>query len=396
MVFWITLFYLSLFVIFYNYAGYAIIAFVINKFNKRSKASQKNQITSYPTVSFIVAAYNEADIIKEKIENSLQQDFPASMIEFIFITDGSTDKTPEIAATFPSVKLLHSSERKGKSAALNRAVQHATNDILIFSDSNAFLNKEAVKNIARHYINEKIGGVAGEKKVIAAKETSDASANSEGVYWKYESFLKRIDSEFYSVVGAAGELFSVRRNLFEVLPEFVVLDDFVLSLKVAEKGYRIAYEPEAYASEAPSFSIADEKKRKIRIAAGGFQAIVLLKSLFHFWKHPRLFYLYFSHRVLRWTLSPLCFLLALIANFILAAYYQILFFKILFALQMLFYSLAFVGFAAPGFAKRLKVAKLCYYLVFMNFSVILGFFRFIKGRQPATWEKARRSINIVD
>jgi poly-beta-1,6-N-acetyl-D-glucosamine synthase len=392
---WEALLLFSFFIIFYGYAGYAIIAFLILKLRKRKDPYLQEKQNYKPTVSFIVAAYNEEDCIAGKITNSLEQDYPKENIEFIFITDGSDDKTPEIVSSFPSVKLLHHPERKGKSAALNRSVSFAQNDILIFSDSNAFLNKEAVKNITRHYCNPNVGGVAGEKKVLAFTSETEQSANSEGVYWKYESALKKIDSDFYSVVGAAGELFSIRKSFYEVLPDSIILDDFVLSLKVAQKGYRVVYEPEAYASEAPSFSLEDEKKRKVRIAAGGFQAMLLLKSIFKFWENPKLSFLYISHRVLRWTIGPPCFLIAFFSNLMLVIYYPTLLYKSLFALQVLFYSLAGVTFAAPALSKKLKLAKLCYYVVFMNISVLLGFFRFLKGRQPATWEKAKRSPNIT-
>lgn len=389
---WAILLVFSCLVIFYNYAGYAVIAFIITKIRNRKPPALLPNEQYFPSVSFIVAAYNEEDCITKKIANSLQQDYPAEKIEFLFITDGSTDQTSDIVASFPSVQLLHQPQRKGKSAALNRAVSFAMNDILIFSDSNAFLNKEAVKNITRHYAHQNVGGVAGEKKVLAFESGAEQATNSEGIYWKYESALKKIDSDFYSVVGAAGELFSVRKDLFEVLPESVILDDFVLSMKVAEKGYKVVYEPEAYASEAPSFSLEDEKKRKVRIAAGGFQSMVLLKSIFKFWKNPRLFFLYISHRVLRWTLSPLCFLSAFVSNLVLIMYYPTMGYKILFALQLLFYSLAAITFAIPSLSKKIKFAKLCYYVVFMNVSVFLGFFRFLRGGQPAAWEKAKRTL----
>jgi cellulose synthase/poly-beta-1,6-N-acetylglucosamine synthase-like glycosyltransferase len=270
-------------------------------------------------------------------------------------------------------------------------VKEAGNEILIISDANTLLNKEAVKNIIRHYKDENVGGVAGEKKVIPARGNSDEVGAGEGLYWKYESFLKRLDSEFYSVVGAAGELFSLRRNLYEPLPENIILDDFVISLKVAQKGYRIRYEPEAYATELPSFSLKDEQKRKIRIAAGGFQAMGLLCPLLAFWRYSRLSFLYISHRVLRWTLSPLCLILAFISNGILAlgpAHYG---YKLLFAGQLGFYGLALLAGKMPSLARYSKLAKLCYYFVFMNISVIGGFFRFLRGRQAATWEKAKRA-----
>jgi biofilm PGA synthesis N-glycosyltransferase PgaC len=227
--------------------------------------------------------------------------------------------------------------------------------------------------------------------VIAPSVGSNETATGEGLYWKYESFLKKTDSEFYSVVGAAGELFSLRRELYESIPDEVILDDFVISMKVAQKGYRIIYEPNAYAMELPSFSIKDEQKRKIRIAAGGFQAIGILGSLLLFWKNPRLSFLYISHRVLRWTLSPLCLIIAFVSNLFLSFQSANPVFKILFIAQLIFYLIAIIAGFVSSSNKKLKIFKLPNYFVFMNASVILGFFRFLRGKQPVTWEKARRS-----
>jgi len=403
------IFIVSCFLVLYNYAGYAILAALLNVFRKRPVDPDPNYT---PRVSFIVACYNEADLLRRKIDNSLAQEYPADKIEFIFITDGSTDNSPAIVAEYPAVKLLHEAPRQGKSAAVNRAVLQASGDILIFSDANTMLNKEAVERIARHYQHPDVGGVAGEKKVISKAGTntkpgenpkpgtskksgetaSDSPGEGEGLYWKYESRLKKIDSDFYSVVGAAGELFSLRKQLYQPLPHNAILDDFVLSLKAAEKGFRIVYEPTAYAMELPSFSIKDEQKRKVRIAAGGFQSIGMLRSLLLFWRHPRLSFLYISHRVLRWTLSPLCLILAFLSNAALAIWDHNLLFTCLFAAQVVFYGLALLA-CIPSLANhRLgKIFKLPYYFTFMNVSVILGFFRFLKGSQSAVWEKARRA-----
>jgi len=388
MQYWPAIFVFSCFIVIYNYAGYAVIAYIANKL-RGSSQKRGEEGTAFPTVSFIVAAFNEEDFIEKKILNSLAQDYPAERLEYIFITDGSTDRTPDIIRGYPSLQLLHQPERKGKSDAINRAVQMARHDILIFSDANTTLNKEATRHISRHYQAKDTGGVAGEKKVIAEEGSSDEVGGGEGLYWKYESFLKKIDSDFYSVVGAAGELFSIRRDLYQPLPGNIILDDFVISLRTAEKGFRIIYEPDAYAMESPSFSIKDEKKRKIRIAAGGFQSIGILSSLLAFWRHPRLSFLYISHRVLRWTLSPLCLILALISNIILAAGTDNTLYRLLAGGQLLFYGMAAIAAFLPP-AKRPKLFKLPYYFTFMNISVILGFFRFLRGGQSAVWEKARR------
>ncbi len=380
-------FFISAFLVFYNYIGYAIIASMFNYFSKPG-ASINNNKYSLPSVSFIVTAYNEEDFIEKKISNSLTLNYPSDKIEFIFITDGSTDKTNEIISRYTLIKLLYQPERRGKSAALNRAVGTSLNDILIFSDANTSLNDEAILNIVRHYHNEKVGGVAGEKKVVSFPRNNDEVIAVEGLYWKYESALKKIDSDFYSVVGAAGELLSVRRNLFEPVSTNVILDDFIMSLKIAKKSYRIIYEPKAYAIELPSFSIKDEQKRKIRIAAGGFQAIRILTDLLKFWKYPRLSFLYISHRFLRWAVSPFCIIIVFISNIILLFTTNNILFEITFIIQVIFYLMALS--CRIHTLSRFKLFKLAYYFTFMNVSVIQGFFRYLKGTQSAIWEKSKK------
>ena len=240
---WFYLFLGSFFIVFYNYAGYALIVILLNRIRRRPAAPIPPD-DLLPSISFIVAAYNEADCIDQKITNSLDLDYPPHKIEFMFISDGSNDATPSIIRSFDRIVALHQPERQGKSAAINRAVSSARHEILIFSDANTILNREAVRLIARHYADPAVGGVAGEKKVLSAANGNDVG-DGEGLYWKYESFLKKTDADFYSVVGAAGELFSLRRSLYTVLPANIVLDDFVLSLKVAQQGFRVAYEPAA-------------------------------------------------------------------------------------------------------------------------------------------------------
>ncbi len=415
---WKIVFWISCLIFLYNYAGYAIIVYLINRLTRGKRPPPVTDPGFSPNLAFIVAAFNEEDCIGQKITNSLEQVYPAGKIKFYFITDGSTDRTMEIILKYPSIQLLHQPERKGKSAALNRAVQAVDEEFLVISDANTLLNPHATANIVRHYQDKRIGGVAGEKKVLPALPVTglstptqattappaavparhlapvppspDEPGSGEGLYWKYESTLKKLDSDFYSVVGAAGELFSLRKSLYEPLPHNVILDDFVLSLRAAQKGFRIKYEPDAYAMELPSFSMKDEQKRKIRIAAGGFQAIGMLLPLLAFWRYPRLSFLYVSHRLLRWTLSPLCLILALVSNAILATEAGPVYIA-LFLAQILFYGMAALGAIIPLFQQRFKPAKLAGYFVFMNVSVIFGFFRFLRGRQAATWEKARRA-----
>jgi cellulose synthase/poly-beta-1,6-N-acetylglucosamine synthase-like glycosyltransferase len=389
MLFWKILLWVSCLIVFYNYAGYAIIVYLLTRLKRKKQIAPRE---FYPSLSFIVAAYNEEDCIEKKIRNSLQQIYPKEKIEFIFITDGSTDSTPNVIRKFPFIQLLHSNDRKGKSAALNRAVENARNEILVFSDANTILNHEACLRISQHYFDGSVGGVAGEKKVILLNnEQNQNAASSEGIYWKYESILKKLDSDFFTVVGAAGELFSIRKDLYQAVPSEVILDDFIISMKIAQQGFRIIYEPDAYAMELPSFSIEDEKKRKVRIAAGGFQAMTMLPEALFFWKHTKLSFLYISHRVLRWTASPVGLILIFLSSFVLTVFSPDLIYKILFFIQVLFYLSAFLYISFPVVGKKIPVFKLPYYFTFMNMSVFEGFFKFIQKKQSAAWEKAKRT-----
>ncbi len=227
-----------------------------------------------PEISLVVTAYNEESIIKEKILNTLSLDYPEDKLKIIFITDGSTDSTPYIIGSYPRITLLHHSERKGKLAAMNRVIEHINTEYVIFSDANTLLNPDCIKKIVPHYANALTGGVSGEKKV----SSSNNAVSGEGIYWKYESFLKKLDSELYTTVGAAGELFSIRTSLYTPLPENTIIEDFVQSLLLCMKGYKVKYEPLAFSQEKASLTITDEMERKIRISAGAFRAMGLLKS----------------------------------------------------------------------------------------------------------------------
>ena len=226
-----------------------------------------------------------------------------------------------------------------------------------------------------------------------SKDT-DTAVGSEGIYWKYESKLKKWDAELYSVVGAAGELFAIRTELFQKVEKDTLLDDFIISLRIAMDGYTIQYDPEAYAIESSSADVKEELKRKIRIAAGGIQSIVRLAPLLNIFKYKTLSFQYISHRVLRWTLAPLALPLIFIFNLIIANSYGILNYEniyvILFFLQILFYVLALSGWYLENKKIRIKALFIPYYFFIMNFAMYLGFGRYLKGKQTVNWERAKR------
>lgn len=391
-----TVFFISLFIILYTYIGYGVLLFVLVRI-KRLFSGKEELIgfseSELPLVTFVVAAYNEQDWIVDKIKNCLEFDYPKDKIEFLFVTDGSSDNTPSKIDDFPyptGVKwsLYHSPERRGKIAAVERIMEFVETPITIYTDANTLVNKMAIRKIVAHYKNPKVGAVAGEKRVSMAEEDSANSAG-EGFYWKYESSLKKWDSELYSVVGAAGELFSLRTELYQAVPKDTVIEDFYMTLKIAMKGYKVKYESGAYAVESASASVGEELKRKIRISAGGLQAISRLTPLLNIFKYGVLTFQYVSHRVLRWTLTPMALIILFIVNIPLALSGNPFFIFTMLG-QVGFYLLSLIGFLLEKQKLKFKMFFIPYYFCVMNYSVYAGFFRFIKGSQSVVWEKAKR------
>ncbi|QEM04292.1 glycosyltransferase family 2 protein [Mucilaginibacter rubeus] len=383
---------ISLFIVFYTFAGYGIFLYLIIRIKrafKGRKALASENLDELPSCTLVIAAYNEEYFIEQKISNSLLLNYPEGKLKLLFVTDGSSDKTPDIVARYPQIQLLHQPQRAGKIAAVHRAMNYVDTDAVVFTDANTFLNKDALIKICRHYSDATVGAVAGEKRVHI-DENADASAAGEGFYWKYESALKKWDSELYSVVGAAGELFSVRRSLYQPVEADTVLDDFMISMLIAAKGYRIIYEPEAYATETASENVSEELKRKVRIAAGGMQSILRLKKLFNPFPYPILSFQYISHRVLRWTVTPFLLILSFILNVVLALKPGETAMQGLLLAQILFYLLALLGLIMEKRQLRIKVLFIPYYFCVMNYAVLAGIIRYFSTRQSAVWEKVQR------
>ena len=384
------LFWLALALVLYTYIGYGILIWVVNRFKKAlSKKAALPAGEFLPEVALVVAAYNEEEYIEDKIQNTLALDYPAEKLHIYFVTDGSDDSTPTIVAKYPRIKLLHQPERNGKAAAVNRTMEIVQEPYVIFCDANTLLNTACIKEIVRHYTDPKVGAVAGEKKIYQPGSGGAASAG-EGLYWKYESFLKKQDSLLYSVVGAAGELFSVRTALYEPVERGAIIEDFMMSLRICMRGYVVRYAPEAFAIETASASIKDEQKRKVRICAGGFQSMVWLKGLLNIFKYKTLSFQYISHRVFRWSVCPLCLLLLLPLNAALVAAAAGPGYTVILALQALFYGVALTGWFFASRNIKVKLLYVPYYFLFMNVSVFLGLRRYLTGRQSVLWDKALR------
>jgi len=353
---------------------------------------RKNDHDYEPEVTLFIAAYNEKDFVAEKIKNSRKLEYPANKLHMVWVTDGSDDGTPEALFNYGGIEVHHLPQRNGKIGAMNRGMKFVKTPIVVFCDANTMLGRESVRRIVKLFSDPKVGCVSGEKRIFG-KDKESAAAAGEGLYWKYESMLKKWDAELYSVVGAAGELFAIRTELYQEVEKDTLLDDFIISLRVAQKGYTIQYDPEAYAIETASANVKEELKRKIRISAGGIQSVIRLGSLLNFFKYGTLSFQYISHRVLRWTLAPLSLLFLIPGGLILAFNEGILkfgFYSILFWLQLLFYMSALLGWYLENKSIRVKILFVPYYFFIMNLSVFLGFKRYLKGTQSVNWERAKR------
>lgn len=382
-------FWIGLLVIFYTYIGYGIVIYLLSRLKGQPARIVPVPDQDLPEVTLLVAAYNEEQCIEDKIANTFNLDYPEDKLSVVFVTDGSTDRTPEIVKKFHAVKLFHDYQRKGKIHAVNRVMPYITTPIVVFSDANTLLNRAAIRNLVSHYQDERVGGVAGEKRIYT-RDADNASGSGEGFYWKYESFLKQKDAAVYSIVGAAGELFSIRTALYEQPPEDMVIEDFYLSLRICARGFRFQYAPDAYATETASASVDEEWKRKVRICAGAFQAMRKLTPLLNPFRYGILSLQYISHRVLRWTLAPILLPAVFFSNVWLATNGPLLY-KWLLLAQVGFYLLAFAGYRLRDKQIAVKGFFVPYYFAVMNLAVYAGFARYWKGSQSVVWEKAQRA-----
>jgi poly-beta-1,6-N-acetyl-D-glucosamine synthase len=383
-----SLYWICLAIVIYSYVGYGVILYILVKIKKLLSKKTEFDSDFLPAVTLVVPCFNEADYIEDKIINSLELDYPKNKIEFIFISDGSTDDTPKRIKKYNEIIALHEAPRNGKAAAMNRAMTFVKTPIVIFCDANTHLNKESIRELVKHYKNPNVGAVTGEKRIIQTDKES-ASTAGEGIYWKYESYLKQLDSDFYSIVGAAGELMSYRTELYSELPKDTLLDDLTQSMQIALQGYRVIYEKNAFAAETASANVGEELKRKIRIAAGAWQSMTRLGSAFNPFHNLKLSFLFISHRVSRWTLAPFSLLMLIILNILL--YNESMVYNLLLFAQVLFYAAALMGWYFENKKIKIKLLFVPYYFFIMNLCMYLGLARFLKGKQSVSWERSKRA-----
>ena len=387
------IFWICVFLVFYTYIGYGMLLWVLVQIKRfvRGKAAQRDLPADdvLPHVTFMICAYNEQDIVDMKMENTLQLDYPHDKLHIMWVTDGSTDQTNERLAQYPEVEVVFTPERKGKTAALNHGISQVHSEITVMTDANTIVNPEAIREIVRCFQDPRVACVAGEKRVMARNDGQSA-AEGEGLYWKYESALKRMDSELYSAMGAAGELNAIRTKFYQPMPETALLDDFVMSMRMVDQGYKIAYTSDAYAMEYGSADLTEESKRKRRIAAGGLQSIWWLRQMMNPFRRPIVAFQFVSHRVLRWSITPIALIALIPLNVALVFLKAGTIYNFIWLLQILFYLAAFASWLLEKQGRKSRLLYVPYYFLFMNLNVFRGMKYLSTHKTSGAWEKAKR------
>jgi cellulose synthase/poly-beta-1,6-N-acetylglucosamine synthase-like glycosyltransferase len=372
-------FWFSAWLVVYTFGGYALLVTILACLVRHP--IRVMPIT--PAITLIISAYNEQAVIAQKLDNALAVDYPRGLLEIIVVADGSDDRTCEIVQQYASrgVRLLHQPERRGKIAAMNRAATFASGAVLVFSDADAMLELQSIRALVANLGDPQVACVGGVKRIRGA---ASVQAKGESAYWRYEAYLKKLDSTINTAIGAIGELFAIRRELWRPMDDDLLVEDFVLTMRLVERGWRVVYEPNAITWQEASPSLRGEWRRRVRVAAGGFQAIGRLKGMLNPLRGFAAIQ-YISHKVLRW-LSPFFMVAAFVAN---VGLMHLEFYRWLLVAQVTFYVLALLGFVLQHFRIRVWLLQVPFYFCFANATSLAGFWRYVTGSQPVTWEKAR-------
>lgn len=378
----------------YTYLGYGGLLYLILKIKGLFIRKELTPILPLdeqllPEVTLMICAYNEQDIIREKMKNIQALNYPKNKLCVMWVTDGSSDHSNEILKEYPDIKLVYSPERKGKASAIKHGLSENKAEYVIFTDANTMLNEDAIREIVRQFMKKNVSCVSGEKRVMA-RHNGQTAAESEGIYWKYESALKQWDSDLYSAMGAAGELFAIRMSHYHEAPSNALLDDFMMSMLILKDGHRIAYTSKAYAMEYGSANLDEESKRKRRIAAGGLQSIWWLRGLMNPFAYPKVSFMFISHRVLRWSITPIALVALVPINLILYLTCEHWGYAVAGIMQLVFYITALAGWLLERVGHRYILLFVPYYFLFMNLNVFKGISYLMTHHDSGTWEKARR------
>jgi cellulose synthase/poly-beta-1,6-N-acetylglucosamine synthase-like glycosyltransferase len=370
--------------VFYAYVGYPVLIWCLSRLLGRRRHPPAQAGAAWPSVSLLIAAYNEEADIEKRIETALMTDYPPERLEIVIASDGSSDATADIVRRYAwrGVRLLDYRERRGKAAVLNASLGEVTGDIVVLSDANTQMDPSALRCLVRWFQDPRVGVVCG-RLVLVDPLTG---RNVDGLYWKYETFLKRCENRLGALLGANGAIYAIRRALYEPIPEGTIVDDFVIPLRAKlHTGCSIVYDSSAVAQEETPSALGSEFQRRSRIGAGGFQSLALLWPLLH----PRFgwtAFAFLSHKVLRW-LCPFFLLALVVSNICLvdAPFYQAALLG-----QTAFYLVSLLAPFVPVRFRLLKALRLTTMFTGMNAALLVGFYRWVRGSQKAAWKRTAR------
>ena len=345
---------------------------------RRDRRRSALQLDELPAVSVVIPAFNEEVHLAEKLANLRELDYPTAKLEVVFVSDGSTDRTNAILKALEDVNVqtVFLPVRRGKPNALNHGVARATHDILIFSDAATLFEPDALRKLVRHFADPKVGVVCATLQFRGTAE----SRQTEGVYWKYESMLRLMENRLGATLTASGAMYALRRQCYRPLLANVLVEDFVIPMNARALGYRVLYDPEAIGTEVAADSVAGEFTRRVRIAVGSFRA---LGEFVRTPLRPFACVAFVSHKLLRWILPAL--LIGLLASS--AILQSIPIYRALLAAQCTFYIWALAGYVFHDRLQGVRFGLLAYYLMAIHLAYLVGFVRFVRGRDTAVWQR---------
>lgn len=380
----IIIFFSAIFLTFYTYLLYPLILLIWSWLKSQDEKREEDSYHDFKTVTMVVAAYNEEKVIKNKIENISELDYPKNKMSAIIASDGSNDRTNEIVKQCEAVNIsLLELPRMGKVNVLNHAVPITSGEIIVFSDANTLYNPKALKKLVNHFQDPEVGCVCGRLKLINPKDVQ--SGEAEGFYWRYETWIKKKESRLGCVVGANGAIYAIRKTLFEKMPSNVINDDFHISMKIMEKGYKVIYERNAIGIEEVAPDFKSEFLRHVRDGAGHYREMGHLRGLLNPMKGIR-FFTYFSHRIIRWVV-PFMLPLIFISNLAMA---ESPVYATLFVIQLLFYMMVFVTFFLQRHNISIRILNIPFFFITINLALLIGFLRNLFGTQTVSWDRTER------
>ncbi|MCM8773454.1 MAG: glycosyltransferase family 2 protein [Candidatus Omnitrophica bacterium] len=376
------IFWLSFFILVYTYLVYPFIIWLLSSLYP--KPVKKGSIT--PKISFIVVVYNEERYIMNKIENIFSLDYPKENLEVIVLSDGSTDNTnvilKEYSSKYTNYKFIISKERIGKVNMLRKVLPYLGGEIIVFSDARQIFAQDALKKLASNFFDDTVGCVSGE--LVFKGENESGVAKGVSFYWRYEKLMRKWESNIYSMIGATGAIYAVRRKLLVPPPPNTILDDMFIPLKVVEKSFRVVFENEAKAYDKVATTSEEEFTRKVRTLAGNFQLFVLFKRELNPFFNPIFAWELFSHKLLR-AIAFFFLIILFVTNFFIRDIFP---YNVFFLLQVIFYFLGIVSAIIEKLNFKIKLLSLPYVFIILNLASLVGFLRFIFGKQDVKWEKA--------